>query len=83
MPRQQLPNYGTAPVDEDPRAKAERLFATGEILVARQRDVIAGLERDQHPAETAALAHETLLLLEQTLEILRVHLATAAADGKQ
>ncbi len=52
---------------------AQRHVLEGEDRVARQRAVIATMERDHH-AETAATAREVLATLEESLRLAKQHL---------
>ncbi len=59
--------------DETPLEKGERHVAEAEMRIARQNQIIAELDRDDHP-HAAARARRVLAVMEQTLQVLRQHL---------
>ncbi len=63
-----------AGVAKDFLAVAQRHVAQGEERVERQKQIVAGLERDHHPA-AAERARVVLATLAQTLALMRSHLA--------
>ena len=55
---------------EDPLAQAERHVTEAEARIARQREIIAELDRDGHE-RTAAKARQLLATFQQTLDLAR------------
>jgi hypothetical protein len=58
---------------ESPLSQAQRHVLENEQRVARQRDIIAEMDRDEHP-KVAAKARRLLETMEETLRLARQHL---------
>ena len=69
-------------VPETPLAQAERHVREGEARVARQREIVAEMEKDNHPyaAEMARTLLDTLL---RTLELEKQHLEIERAKNQR
>ena len=76
-PRENWPSYGLERLEESKLERARRSVAHGEILVARQRDIVARLQRTG--SSEVAHAQNFLAMIEVSLELLRQDLAEEQA----
>jgi hypothetical protein len=75
-----MPDVDRRPPEER-LAEADRHIADAEGRIARQRDVIADLERDSHPVKEARALLQTMI---ESLEQMQTHrrIIQAEIDGR-